>query len=215
MVLLTLPRYISSDIINLFVEPKRKKYHVHKDLICERSEYFQKAFQPITLKESLEGGIYFPEDVPEAFDLFVRWLYTSELDNADSITDEKLLNYAHLYVLADKVCLGQLQNAAIDRNISWAGISFFSPSFIKSVYEMTPQDSVMRALMVDEVISLEENILDAEEAFRSNNDFAGDLICALADEERDRIAPFKQDDACDKYHSHRWIPVCSVDEGEE
>ncbi len=37
---LKLLRYVAGDVVTIFIGPKRKRYIVHKDLICEKAGYF-------------------------------------------------------------------------------------------------------------------------------------------------------------------------------
>jgi hypothetical protein len=57
--------------------PKKKRYLIHKDVICHYSEYFRSAYNG-RWKESDEGVTL--EDVEvKTFDVFVHWLYTQSL----------------------------------------------------------------------------------------------------------------------------------------
>ncbi|KAI4629083.1 uncharacterized protein J4E87_003344 [Alternaria ethzedia] len=72
------------EIVTIFVGYEKKRYNIHKDIICHHSEYFRTAFNG-RWKESDEGVTL--EDVdPEVFNLFVHWLYAQALpNNAKSI----------------------------------------------------------------------------------------------------------------------------------
>jgi len=34
-------RFTTSEIVTIYVDPKRKKFMIHKDLLCAKSEYFR------------------------------------------------------------------------------------------------------------------------------------------------------------------------------
>jgi len=67
---------MGDEIITLYVGPTRKKFTVHKSLICDSSEFFKKAFTGGFL-EGQQGTIDLGEDSPEAVSLFIHWLYSS------------------------------------------------------------------------------------------------------------------------------------------
>ncbi|KAI4641159.1 hypothetical protein J4E93_008037 [Alternaria ventricosa] len=65
------------EIVTIFIGPEKKRYNIHKDIICHHSEYFRAAFNG-RWKESDEGVTL--EDVEvDVFNLFVHWLYAEEI----------------------------------------------------------------------------------------------------------------------------------------
>ncbi|KAI4685085.1 hypothetical protein J4E81_008897 [Alternaria sp. BMP 2799] len=65
------------EIVTIFIGPEKKRYNIHKDIICHHSEYFRTAFNG-HWKESDEGVTL--EDVEvEVFNVFVHWLYAQSL----------------------------------------------------------------------------------------------------------------------------------------
>ena len=98
-------------MVNIFVGAEQKRYHLHRDLLCHRSDYFRACFVG-EFKEAQENELSLPEDDIESFDLFVKWLYGATLKKISSNTD--LPVYLNLYVLADKLCLEHLQNETMD-----------------------------------------------------------------------------------------------------
>ena len=38
-------RLLTSEMFDVFLGLTRKKFHLHKDLLCDRSDYFKAAFQ--------------------------------------------------------------------------------------------------------------------------------------------------------------------------
>lgn len=99
-------------MVTIYVGPKRKKFTLHKDLICRSIDFFSKAFTGF-FKEAQEGIMYMPEDTPGSFSLLVDYLYrgTVPLGNTNQQFDE-LYN---LYYLAEKLCLPILKDVAMDR----------------------------------------------------------------------------------------------------
>ncbi|KAI4919366.1 hypothetical protein J4E90_001499 [Alternaria incomplexa] len=67
------------EIVTIFIGPEKKRYNIHKDVICHHSEYFRTAYNG-RWKESDEGVTL--EDIEvEVFNIFVHWLYAQTLPN--------------------------------------------------------------------------------------------------------------------------------------
>jgi hypothetical protein len=65
------------EIVTIFVGPEKKRYSIHKDVICHHSEYFRTAYNG-RWKEADEGVTL--DDVEVGiFNIFVHWLYTQQL----------------------------------------------------------------------------------------------------------------------------------------
>ncbi|KAI4644107.1 uncharacterized protein J4E78_009691 [Alternaria triticimaculans] len=65
------------EIVTIFIGPEKKRYNIHKDIICHHSEYFRTAFNG-RWKESDEGVTL--EDVEvDVFNVFAHWLYAQEI----------------------------------------------------------------------------------------------------------------------------------------
>ena len=108
---LTLLRFLTDSMVDIFVGAERTKFHLHRDLLCNRSDYFRACFVG-DFKEAQQRELSLPEDNAESFELFVTWLYGTHLKKI-SLNDE-LPAYFGLAVLANKLCLEYLQNQATD-----------------------------------------------------------------------------------------------------
>ena len=69
---------LSPVITNILVGPEEVKFSIHKALLCERTEYFRKAYNT-SFKEAQEHLFRFADIDHAVFQTFVRWLYTSEI----------------------------------------------------------------------------------------------------------------------------------------
>jgi hypothetical protein len=97
--------------VTIFVGDKRKKFVVHKKLLCESADYFKGAFTN-DFEEARKGEMYMPEDSPGAFSLFVDWLYRSAIPMTN--TEAHLHNLYDLYIFAEKLCLAELKDQTMD-----------------------------------------------------------------------------------------------------
>ncbi|KAL8679319.1 MAG: hypothetical protein Q9224_007049, partial [Gallowayella concinna] len=104
-------RLLTDQLVVLLVGPDRKPYHVHRDLICDRSAHVRAALQG-QFQEASTGQVEFPEDEQATFELFIRWLY----DSTDRIcsTPEQLRHYISLMCFAQRILLPELHNDCID-----------------------------------------------------------------------------------------------------
>ncbi|KAF7944818.1 uncharacterized protein EAE97_005451 [Botrytis byssoidea] len=81
----------STQMIDIYVGEEKILFRVYKDTLCNKIEFFDRMFNG-KFKEANENAAVLPEDDPEAFDML--------------IFRKKL----HLWVLADKLCLANLQD---------------------------------------------------------------------------------------------------------
>jgi hypothetical protein len=115
------PRSLGEDIVILYVGAKRKKYQVHKKLLCDRSSFFQNAFSSDSnFKEATEGIMYLPEDDPATFDRIINWLYRDQLpvcvervEGRHPISFHRSL--IDMFLFAEKYCINVLANRAMDQ----------------------------------------------------------------------------------------------------
>lgn len=67
------------EVITVSVGIREKRYTVHKDVICETSEFFQAACANSTTEAP--GGIFrVAEGTEQAFEQYMSWVYSNELD---------------------------------------------------------------------------------------------------------------------------------------
>lgn len=64
-------------MVVVLVGPIKRRFEVHKGLVCSRSDFFKAAFMG-TFQEA-DGTITLPEQEPATFEYFVYWLYTDSL----------------------------------------------------------------------------------------------------------------------------------------
>lgn len=98
-------------MVNISVGPKRKKYHVHKDLLCNRSEYFRAMFQG-GYKETQTKEVFLVDEEASVMELFVTWIYGTTLRGPANVNENSA--YLGLLVLSEKFLIEQLHNECID-----------------------------------------------------------------------------------------------------
>ncbi|RDL36921.1 uncharacterized protein BP5553_06273 [Venustampulla echinocandica] len=105
-----LGKNLGCSIVKIYVGSTNTEFIVHQNIICSATEYFTKAFTG-AFKER-NGTIHLPEECPEAFSLFVDWLYRRRIL---LIAKQAHLNtLVKLYVFSEKICLTHLSNKVMD-----------------------------------------------------------------------------------------------------
>jgi hypothetical protein len=143
--------------VKIYVGPKKKKWVVHLDVICERSEFFRKAFTGGFI-EANNKEIYLHEDDPKAFGLFIDWIYCKNLycqmhheDPAD-ITFKHIKDWLSLYIFADKIALQELSEQALEQYKQCSEGTLPCVSEIQLIYENTPEQSSLREHIVNALV---------------------------------------------------------------
>lgn len=97
--------------MTLYVGTKRKEFLVHKRLLCQATDYFDKAFNS-TFKEGVESVMYLPDDNPGTIGIFIHWLYRNTIALGESMSYTYELY--DLYIFAEKICHEELKNKTIE-----------------------------------------------------------------------------------------------------
>ena len=144
---LTLFRFLNEDMVNIFVGAERTKFHLHRDLLCNQSDYFRACFEG-DFKEAQQKELSLPEDNAESFELFVTWLYGTHLKKISS--SDELPAYFGLAVLANKLCLEYLQNQAADHILRFCRTNPRSVDYqyLRYTYQNTCPVDLVRDLLV-------------------------------------------------------------------
>ncbi|TGO09404.1 hypothetical protein BTUL_0167g00240 [Botrytis tulipae] len=141
------------EIVTLIVGPKRKEFTVHKKLICDSCDYFEKAFCGPFL-EGTEGKIYFPEDSSDAVALFIEWLYRRTVPFNQ--THAQFDTFIKLYLLSEKWCFYQLGNMVINgiKHQFWLSdekasyVNHLLPEVVNYIWNQTEEESPLRLLCI-------------------------------------------------------------------
>jgi hypothetical protein len=146
----TTPRALGTEIVTIYVGPKRKVFKIHKKLLCDQSDYFSKAFNGRF--QEANGEMYCPEDHPTAFSYFVNYVYWNVLPKSPqrSAADKKKEEYydglSNLFFLAEKLCMNELSNKVMDTIQDHYRVHGLVATCagLESVYRHTHQNSKFR-----------------------------------------------------------------------
>lgn len=90
---------------------KRKKFTVHKGLLCKATDFFDKAFNS-RFQEGNEGIMYLPDDKPGVVALFLHWVYRGDIPTGSS--QSYVYDLYDLYIFAEKICNTHLKDRTMD-----------------------------------------------------------------------------------------------------
>lgn len=207
-------RFLTEDTVTVFVGRKRKKFHLHKALLCHHSSFFHKALDG-SFKEHEDKAVYLPDDNVEGFVLFVNWMYNAPPQNASTRAAITALHALH--VMADKFCIEELKNLSMDVvRASYRETLEVSSRHIEYIYVNTPESSPMRRFMANQIVydhlvrkvPMSRNFL---ELMKKGGDFAADFASATLQYSSGAAQPTDPslENNC-TYHDHKFSKACSL-----
>lgn len=116
-------RYARSDIVTILAGPDKIPFKIHKDLLCDQSEYFAANFGE-TWNTDNKAEATVSEIEEEIFQMIFSWLYTGEVP--DNVGDEQpeqskqpiWRNQFRLYQAADFLMMTELMNKIVDKALT-------------------------------------------------------------------------------------------------
>lgn len=207
-------RLLTEDMVNIFIRPKRKRFHLHTDLLCDRSEFFRKVLSK-GFKEQDDKAVYLSEEDVGAFKLFVRWTCGAQLPLPT--TAESLTRRLVLYVMAEEFCIEALKNDLMNKIRSHYCYHYLVvPSQqIDYIYQNTLTNCPMRLVLAHTAVRAflmpgkEELPVGSLGLISKGGDFAADFTVALfrSKVNDDKFNPYAVHDCA--YHERRFSEVCS------
>lgn len=200
----------------VYVGPERKAFHLHRDLLCDRSAYFKAAFTGSS-KEADAKKLVLPDGDSLAFELFVNWQYGSLLTGPSN--DGELQTYFALLALGEKLMLEYLSNQCTDliRGYYRSTNALVRAQDVSYIYRNIKRQAMRYCIVKLTVLqTLEEKEKGFLPGFREliagGGDFAADFSCYLLKYAvlKDRPAlghPTNPQFNC-RYHSHDLTPKC-------
>lgn len=174
--LTTHARLLTSNLAIIRVGSDKRSYTLHKDLLCARSTYLADKLSGQPSKSAHDSAqasddenedddeddanadadkgsntLTLPETDEQAFDLFVRWLYSSSLPRPDS--EDAIGPLLDAYFLSQHLHLPALTATVLEHIRSWYAETDTFPALrrVQYVYENTPLQDPLRALVLGSV----------------------------------------------------------------
>ncbi|MCJ1267625.1 hypothetical protein MMC22_007511 [Lobaria immixta] len=138
----------------LYVGEPVTAFHVEMDVVCDASPVLKAAFTG-GFKESKDKTMSFPEEDAINFGRFLEWTYGGwyhlSMIEPDGTAEDRIMELAKLYVLADRYDVVKLKHNIIDRmfDFGWGCSPTYGPPFrvIRYVYENCTHLSFFRKLV--------------------------------------------------------------------
>jgi hypothetical protein len=130
-------RSLGEATVTLYVGPKTKKFVIHKHVLCNSCEFFEKGFAEDTFREGKDGEMYLSHDSPNAISLFIDWLYRERLPEGQS--QQYLDDLYDLYIFAVKLDMAFLMDQTMDRIQDTCARydRYISPESLRKIYGNT------------------------------------------------------------------------------
>ncbi len=213
--------FFQSGVAKIFIGRKRKEYHVHTDLLCDRSKWFKTYFAN---PHEDRHNVYRPDIDASDFEAFLQWLYTSCLHLPYAPPNQSVRPLLYLYFLATKFECEMLCNVIMD------GVRYYYRDAeslplhdVLFVYSKCRYPNPLRTFMVTgwtyDVLQDEENRIDVVygDEVGSVLEKGGDLAKDLYREMMDRAVRHRDEEGGDNpylksypltFHIHDDTPQC-------
>lgn len=186
---------LGDELVTLYVGANRKKVSIHKKLICNKFDFFDKAFNG-GFKEG-SGIMELPEDDEDAISHLVSWLYTEELlrPEFDELPNREVYpaeitpiarvkQLVSLVVLADKLCNHEFMNKLMDVIVkaNFERNTILVGEGAELMYTATRKDSMARRYCLASLSFLPR--IGKDPRYGPNYNDEGDLLtghCGLTD----------------------------------
>ncbi len=127
-----------------------ESWTIHKSLLAHHSPFFAAAFNG-NFAESATNTVSLVEDHPDAFQLFVQWLYSGEiacdLDDEDDLPNVLCLAWA----LGDKLQCPVFQDRAMVQLLAYFKYKWITVDTMRLIYNISPSGSKLRSFAADDV----------------------------------------------------------------
>lgn len=190
-------------------EESARNFYTHENLISQHSEFFANALR--TEGQEAEDTVRRPDDDPECFEIFARFVYTGRIfccvdgDTGDDIGDREWSRLAKCWILGDKLSSTTFKDAISDTICEKFRFTKCSPIDLhQPLYPSSASTAPIRRLLVDIAVwGWTAETYASRTMHESWNQFFKDLalrLCTVSEQERKDIPPFVNQ-AC-KYHEH-------------
>lgn len=140
--------FTASSIVTVIVGKEQRIYKLHRNLLVKKSPFFAKCLNSGMLEQQREE-IVLPEDSSRAFDFIADWVYYEKVREVKG--NEGAEERIRAYVLADKYCMPELQNALLDNLAGFWQQKSMNPNRMKLIAELTNENCPLYKLMFAEL----------------------------------------------------------------
>ncbi|KAJ9497383.1 hypothetical protein H2202_007187 [Exophiala xenobiotica] len=137
------------ELITVNVGRDKVVYSLNRDWLVYKCPFFEKCLRS-GMKEEQEKTVNLPEELPEAFDKLVGWMYTGTVGATPG------WDCINAYLLADKFCMHDLQSSILDalRNPYRTNATYaIWPKTLDHVWQRSMENCELRKFCLDNVYS--------------------------------------------------------------
>nr|KAK5448846.1 hypothetical protein LTR18_001934 [Exophiala xenobiotica] len=143
--------FATSDIVRVIVGKKRTVFKLHRDVLMEKSPFFRKCLTSGMIEQQT-NQVSLPEDSSRAFEFIVRWMYSTSILGARKDWEEcEIYLIMGAWVLADKYCMPDLQNALIDELGFYWSKEYMNPDHLSWVADHANNESPLYRIALDQM----------------------------------------------------------------
>ncbi|KAK7892749.1 hypothetical protein LTR67_006986 [Exophiala xenobiotica] len=143
--------FATSEIVNVLVGKKRSVFKLHRHVLMEKSPFFQKCLTS-GMVEQQTNEVNLPEDSSRAFEYVVRWVYSTSIIGAEAGRERyDIITRMRAWMLADKYCMPDLQNALINELGLYWSTNWMDPELLSWVADHADCESPLYRLTLDEM----------------------------------------------------------------
>ncbi|KAI9712190.1 MAG: hypothetical protein M1812_006924 [Candelaria pacifica] len=211
---------LTNNMVDIYVGPKRKHWCLHKDLLSDRSPFLLTTFSS-GVKEEHGNGMYLPDDDPDAFELFVNWLYGARLVPIryffhHKLVEKDVITLCKLHVLASKLCIEPLMNLVIDDirryNRLWGThTSNIVRQYISAnAVAPSPLLHYIAHEIAYELSGDPEKYCSYEKLLRGNNELSSIILCITFASGKERVLLDPAREGICLFHKHKGRKSCGA-----
>ncbi|KAK5456927.1 hypothetical protein LTS15_004707 [Exophiala xenobiotica] len=140
--------FAPSEIITVNVGPEKVAYDLDRGILVSKCPFFEKCLRS-GMREEQEKTVNLAEELPEAFDTLVQWMYTGKI----VVEPRRHILFIDAYLLADKFCTHDLQNSIMDALRQHCLKFVILPKALDYVWKRSTENCELRKFCFDQVWS--------------------------------------------------------------
>lgn len=206
-------------MVQLVVGTEGRIFNVHRDLICDRVDFFRQSFAG-GFAESHTNSMRLEEDDPNIFAMLIGWVYGNAIAPPSEVDRQADIGpFVKLYRLADKLCMEHLKNDTMDLVRKLCRGKSTKMEAITLLKENGLHDCVMKRFLIRQVayeilkLGYFPNDEGVTNILRAGGDDAIELVNEMAEAAHDDFHDIMShpcyDDDCN-WHEHETTKECIV-----
>lgn len=215
-------RELGEEIVNIRVGTgaSQRLYPIHKSILCKKVLFFKNMFCGNFLEANTKDATL-PEDCPDAFEGFVSWVYTDNVQVPERVGLKSPCDILmNLYAFGEKIAASNFADKVMDILVAYlkGGDFLPDPSQIEVGYGITPENSKLRVFLSrtamyvtlafnDEQSNCPWNVALLHPVMQRNADIISDTFALMRGKSGKVAKDPRNAPSCD-YHVHPPAEIC-------